>query len=320
MARAVPRAAVRTSLRIAVSAAVLAVLAWRFGARDIAAQCLAARPGPFLGALAIYLASQLVSALRWQRLARGVGFRVGWSTCARMYLVGMFFGLAIPSTLGADATRAVMLGRQPPGKALAVSCVLFDRLIGLVALAAVAVGALVVGPTASLPSAVTLAIAASGSALVAGWFATPLLVARLPESVPGRARLQRLFTLDLAPYFRDRALLALATALSLAVHLLQIASQFVLARALGLHPAFGFVAIYHPLVALAAAIPVTIGGFGLREATYALILPRAGVPANEAVALGILWWAVGAGGGLIGGALYAASPADRPVRGVDEGA
>jgi uncharacterized membrane protein YbhN (UPF0104 family) len=67
---------------------------------------------------------------------------------------------------------------------------------------------------------------------------------------------------------------------------------------------WGFVAIYHPLVALAAAVPLTVGGFGFREAAYAYLLPHAGVAPDDAIALGLLWWAVGALGGLLGGIVY----------------
>ena len=59
---------------------------------------------------------------------------------------------------------------------------------------------------------------------------------------------------------------------------------------------------------LATAIPITIGGFGLREAAYAYLLPHAGIATDDAVALALLWWAVGALGGLCGGVLYAIAP------------
>ena len=301
------RAAATTFLRIAVSAGLLALLLARFGVRDVLEVCLRASPGELSIAFAIYLASQLLSALRWERLARGVGFDVKYVRYARLYLIGMFFSLAVPSTLGADAVRAVLLGRQPPGRTLALSSVAFDRLIGLVSLIAVAVVALLLHPSADLPSSVNSSIIVGGTAIIAVWLVTPMAARRLPEA----SRLRRLIALDLAPYFRDHQLLVSAATLSILVHALQIASQYALAGALGLSLSPLFVAVYHPLVSLAASVPLTIGGFGLREAAYAYLLPRAGVPPNDAVALGLLWWAVGAMSALLGGLIYLLSPGEK---------
>jgi hypothetical protein len=222
----------------------------------------------------------------------------------------MFFGLAIPSTIGADAARALLLGRTPPGRAVALSSVLFDRMVGLVMLVAVAVAALVLGPGDRLPRGLHVAIVAIGSGLVALWLVAPAASRLLPAG----SRPRRLVAEDLAPYFRSHALIAGAAARSLGVHGLQIASQALVAGALGLRLPLGFVALYHPLVTLAAAVPLTIGGFGLREAAYAWLLPLAGVAPDDAVALGLLWWAVGASAGLLGGVVYLLSPAERGHR------
>lgn len=301
---------VKTLLRWGVSIGLLALLFTRFDFTTILRVCLRATPGYFLAALALYLLSQFVSALRWTNLARGIGFRVRFPECLEFYAIGMFFGLVVPSTIGSDAARALYLGERPPGRAAAFSTVLFDRLIGLVMLAAVAAVALL-GPHADLPTSLEVGVVAICLCLTAGWFSIPWLARLLP---PGQ-RWRRLVETELLPFFRDRALLGTAAGLSLCVHTLQIVSQKFLTDALGLHVPIGFVAMYHPLVALAAALPLTIGGFGLREAAYAALLPYGGIGADDAIALGLLWWAVAALGGLGGGLVYGlsrrASPAFR---------
>jgi uncharacterized membrane protein YbhN (UPF0104 family) len=279
-------------VRLLVSAAVLVLLFSRFAPDDVLDGLLRARPPWLAAGFAAYMAAQAVSALRWHRIAHGVAFTTSLGACLRYYWIGMFFGLAVPSTIGADGARALLLGREPPGRARALSTVVFDRLVGLAMLFAVAVLALLLGPSGALPRSVVVTVAAVGSALVLVWATAP----RLARLLPTDARLRRLADEDLAPFFHDGRLLAAAAALSLAVHALQIAAQKFLTEALGLDVSWGFVAIYHPLVALAAAVPLTVGGFGLREATYAYLLPH--------VALGLLWWAVGALGGLVGGAIY----------------
>jgi uncharacterized membrane protein YbhN (UPF0104 family) len=297
----------KTLLRWGVSIGLLALLFTRFDFTTILHVCLRATPTFFLGALALYLLSQVASALRWCVLARGIGFRATFAECLEYYTIGMFFGLVVPSTLGSDAARALYLGESPPGRAAAFSSVLFDRLIGLVMLAAVAAVALL-GPHADLPVALELGVVAICLFLTAGWFSVPWLVRLLPPE----QRWRRLVEQELLPFFRDHALLGTAAALSLGVHLLQIVSQWLLTWSLGLDVPFGFVAMYHPLVALAAALPLTIGGFGLREAAYAALLPYGGINADDAIALGLLWWAVAAIGGLGGGLVYGLSSRAMP--------
>ena len=296
----------KTFLRIAVSAAVLALLFWRFGTADVLTPCMRADPTDFLVAFAIYLASQVLSAWRWQKLGEGVGFRVPFARYCKVYFIGMFFGLVVPSTIGADAARALYLGRAEPGRARALSTVVFDRVIGLIGLVAIAIGAILFGPSESLPGWLVLGILAVGVLLIGGWLSAPFVVKLLPEG----QRWRRLVEEDLTPYFRDPGVILTAFAASLVIHALQIWSQDLLVDSIGLAVSRGFVAIYHPLVSLAAAIPFTIGGFGLREAAYAYLLPYAGILPDDAVALGLLWWAVGALGALCGGLVYAVSSSE----------
>lgn len=298
----------KTLLRWGVSIGLLGLLFTRFDFTTILHVCLRATPAYFAGALLLYLLSQVVSALRWTNLARGIGFRATFAECLEYYTIGMFFGLVVPSTLGSDAARALYLGESPPGRAAAFSTVLFDRLIGLVMLAAVAAVALM-GPHADLPVALELLVVGISLSLTAGWFSIPWIARMLPPE----QRWRRLVEEELLPFFRDRTLLGTAAMLSLCVHLVQIVSQWLLTWALGLNVPFGFVAMYHPLVALAAALPLTIGGFGLREAAYAALLPYGGINADDAIALGLLWWAVAAIGGLGGGLVYALSSRSLPT-------
>lgn len=293
----------KTIARLLVSLVVLGALFVHVGPAKLAHVFLQVQPLWFGGAFLAYNIGQVVSALRWKTLGDAVGFETGALSYIRFYFIGMFFGIAIPSTLGTDGTRALYLGRTPPGATRALSTVVGDRVIGLVTLMTVAALALLFGPRGDLPPFLALALGLlSGGSLLA-WITAPALASLLPEG----NRLRELIQGDLLPLFRHPKLLGKAFTLSIFVHLLHIAGQKFLTDALGIDVSWGFIAIYHPLIVLATAIPITIGGFGLREATYALLLPFAGIPADDAIILSLLWWAVGALGGLVGGVIYATS-------------
>ena len=297
----------RTFARLLLSGLALAFLLNRVGVAAVADVLASTAVLPLAAGFTLYNAGQVASALRWRALAQAIGFRTGALHAIRLYFIGMFFGIAIPSTLGNNGIRALHLGREAPGRARALSSVVGDRILGLVTLMGIAALALALGPRGELPPWLSIGLGALSGSMLVGWTLAPRLVGYLPAG----NRLRLLVEGDLTPLFRDRKVLLRAVTTSVAVHALHILAQKMLTVALGLDVGLDFIAIYHPLIVLATAIPITIGGFGLREATYALLLPYAGVAPDDAVALSLLWWAIGAAGGLLGGIVYVRTPAVR---------
>ncbi|MEN8376545.1 MAG: lysylphosphatidylglycerol synthase domain-containing protein, partial [Gemmatimonadota bacterium] len=83
---------------------------------------------------ALLLLAQAVSALRWKEI---LGAQApAWGFLFRLYLIGNFFSLFLPTSVGGDAVRAVAASRALPARAAAVTSVVVDRLIGVAALLA----------------------------------------------------------------------------------------------------------------------------------------------------------------------------------------
>ena len=286
-------------LRLGLGAAIVVALAWRFHPLAVLQHAVAADPGLVLLAVGAYLASQAASAVRLGVLARAAGFEQSLGSILRIHASGAFFGLMTPTTLGSDACRVLYLGRGAPGTSAAVSVVLFDRLQGLVALAAVAAVAAFVVTDVALPSGAARAIAVGGTAAVAGWFLLVAVASRLRDGHPVRRALGTTAGMP--------SLLATTSLVSLVVVGFQVASQALLATAIGLSVPLSHVAIYHPLVVLGGTLPITLAGMGTREATYLWMLAPAGVAAEAALAWSVLWLAVGILNGLVGGLVVVAS-------------
>src|SRR5438132_8232436 len=60
----------------------------------------------------VYFVSQFLSALRWKVLARPLGFDGPFKFFLNYYLIGMFFNLFAPGTVGGDVTRIYYLARE----------------------------------------------------------------------------------------------------------------------------------------------------------------------------------------------------------------
>jgi len=302
------RALRRWVVRVAVSAGLGAyILGTHVTAGDIHAAVRGVRIELVAIAALVYLAGQGLSALKWWMLGRSVGFDRPLASYLRFYFIGMFFNVFGPSTLGGDLVRGLYLGSGRRA-GLALGSVVFDRLSGLAVLMALGSAALLVFPQYRFPRPVTFTLVAGGALLLAGWWTLPRLVSLLPA----HHRIRRHVEHDLAPFWGDRRLLLRVALVSLSFHLSQVVLQYVLTRAAGIEVPFRYCLVFHPLLSVLTALPISVGGIGVREGGYLYFLGRVGVPEPAAIAVGLVLWLVTLAGGVVGGLVFLVSGARLP--------
>ena len=302
-----PRALVQWALRAAITAAVLAYISADVDHGDLRAALSAVHARALVLPLGLYLLGQVLSAVKWWMLGSSVGLRRPLADYIRFYFIGMFLNVFGLSTIGGDVARGLYLGDgRRPG--LALNSVIFDRISGLAILMAMGATALLAFPGYALPWPLSAACIVGGLALVVGWWTCPKLVRLLPE----RNRLRRQVEHDLAPFWSDRALLVRVSLLSLVFHLSQVGVQWLLARAAGTSLPFSYCLVMHPILSLMMALPLSIGGFGVREGGYLYFLTRLDIDDSIAVTMGLLWWLMGALSGVVGAVVFVASGAELP--------
>jgi hypothetical protein len=71
-----------------------------------------------------------------------------------------------------------------------------------------------------------------------------------------------------------------------------VAAVYCAVHTIGLTIPNGVVLAYIPAVAMVQVLPISVGGLGVREGMLALLLHPLGVPTGQAVALGLLWYAM----------------------------
>ena len=291
----------KLGIRIAVSAGLLVYLSRRVDFAEIG-RFLARADGAMLcAALALYLAGQLLSAIKWRRLASAVGFRASPPRFIAYYFIGMFFNAFGFGTVGGDVVRALYLAGQGGRRGLALNTVVADRVSGLAVLLAIALGALVLFHHYDLPAWIYWGVIVLASTLLGGWRLLPRV---LPAVLPRENRLRRLVEQDLQPYWNDSRLLIDIGALSFVFHLSQIGVLMILTRALGLAVPWSYCFILGPLVNIMAAIPVSMNGLGVREGGYVFFLAHIGISRESAIAFALTWFAVVMLAGVAGGAVY----------------
>ena len=88
--------------------------------------------------------------------------------------------------------------------------------------------------------------------------------------------------------------------------------QYLVARAAGASLPLSYCVIMHPVLSLMLALPISIGGSGVREGGYLYFLTRVDIDDSIAVTMGLLWWLVTALSGAVGALVFVASGTTLP--------
>src|SRR5262249_20351426 len=100
-------------------------------------------PGSLALAIVLYLVAGMISFQRWHVLLRAVHVDARFWRVQKLAFIGLFFSNVIPGMTGGDLVKAIMVARDhPEQRPAAVLSVIIDRIIGLLGLVFVAVGAL----------------------------------------------------------------------------------------------------------------------------------------------------------------------------------
>ena len=249
----------------------------------------AALPG--LGLAGLVVAVQFVVLVwRWQLVIRILSGRSVSLGSLSVFLGHSFLvGQVLPSSLGGDVARTVMLGRLT-GAAAATRSVVCDRLLGFATLALLVVPTLpiIAGGMGGLTPFLTLTIAALGM------MATVALVLAFPSIIHAVPWLRR----PLATAAGDLRLTLCSGKFSLAAlavgagsNLLGVLLIYILGSAIGadLRPLDCLVLV--PPALLVSVLPISLGGWGVREgallAAFSLVQANPAAVAATSVMFGL---------------------------------
>jgi uncharacterized protein (TIRG00374 family) len=326
-----PRAAWKWFIRLGLGILIVTILLRQAEGADLGRVMRQVSPAVLLGSLLAYCAGQLLSAWRWQLLLNAArptnAAPLSLTTCARIYFIGMFWNLWMPTSIGGDAARSYLAGQRGIGLGAAATSVFMDRFVGMIGLLLICCAGLLVQvarPSAETPTmqAAWRVVGIAVLCALLGLMAVVLLArskggdsAAPPQSTSTgwRAKLAGLQEL-LANYAQPgrRMVLASALLLSFGVQILQIIINIGLARTVGLPIPAATLWWVTPTLALSTVLPLGIGGLGVREAAAVALLHSADVPVGMVVAWSLLWQAIVWLSSLLGGVLSLGLQARKP--------
>lgn len=277
-------------IKCAIGIALFTVIAQYVDVASALSRIGKADPWPFLVATGLILFQHIFSAARWCAVVEAGGHRLPFRKALIAYLEANFFNQALPSTIGGDAVRLWRSAQAGLPFGPAFVGVLLDRAIGLVVLAALALfgASALLSVAGGQQAGTTLNMAAL--VIIAGAVAGGSLSTLCPWLQYWRFSRGLYWLSDGVKRVMTRPDTAVATiGHSLAGHLITVVAFQQLATSLGLSIGFEGALKVLPAILLAAAIPVSISGWGLRESACVAIMPLLGLASpEESLALSLL--------------------------------
>ena len=277
------------------------------------------QPWWFLAAGLTMLSAFICGGLRWGFLMRKVGFQGSLANFVALYFAGGLINQGLPSTLGGDSYRAITathlnssgkltkekelneelhhsadFGHSTPKLRLSFSMVLVDRLLGLAGNNLLGGIGLILGGATLATWGKDLGYAVTGIMIFAG-----LVIAIVLAWGPACNLLQKLLDRLQMTHALPGIKLAFSwpmnvgqAVFAISIHFLTILTFLFCLKAYGVDAPIEALMIGLPALSLLLMLPISISGWGLREATLSSVLALWGVNPSITVLASISYGAI----------------------------
>ena len=264
------------------------------------------KAGWILLAVLVTIVQVFFGALRWREITDRCDAPLGTMKAFRFNMIGTFFNQTLPSAIGGDAMRLWLVGRTGAGWRAATYSVLVDRAVGLIALAVIVVCSLpwsfdLIGDPKGRTALVLIdlaAISAGVGFLIFGALSWHWLKSWWPtRHIHACAVIANrvLFSKTAGPR---------VAVLSLLIHVLAVVIAWCVVRAIGADASFHQLFLLIPPIMLITMLPISIAGWGVREATMTVAFGYAGLAPADGTVISLLFGATSFVVGAIGGIVW----------------
>ncbi len=239
----------------------------------------------------------LSSAFKWYLLLRSRGVKVSLFRSWGLYMIGIFFSLFLPTSMGGDLIRIHELGKITGKRAEAAASVFIERFSGMVILFLLTIVALFMQrellSVAWMTVSLLVAVTASAGLI---WmivderpyrFLTKLLSGRTALVDKILAKLDKLHG-AVVEYRDDRLALLIALLNTFVFYFLAVLNVYVTALAFGTEVQFQEILVAVPLIMFIMNLPISIGGIGLMEFAFVFIFELSGYSSALALSTALL--------------------------------
>jgi uncharacterized protein (TIRG00374 family) len=306
----------RGFVQVAIGIGALGLVIMKSDARGLAEALKNTRVVYLPIAVAASFAVTWLMAYRWGMILAAKGPRLKTQRLFAYYLIGLFFTSFVPGGgVSGDVARLIYVDREVRDKALVLSTLVYERLVGVFTLLLIGLVATLMtrayGQTepmiyiseAGLAVAlITVAILMSGyvSSRLARWIRAIGVRIKFVRLAEAAARTIEAMT----QLKRDGALLLRTALMSLLIRILWSLGCFVVAWAMGLPIGVFTVLAFISLIDLVRLMPISVGGLGVREWSVVVLFASVGISREQALTFSLLAFAPIYLNAIVGGVLY----------------
>jgi len=304
-----PKSLGRLALRAGGLVVLCIALALLIDLREVGATLMRMSAAAIVWVLVLSVVSWSVGIWKWKLLLPGVDTGV----IAKFYFIGMLYSLVLPGQLAGEAVKTIRLANSGPGLGRVSASVLLDRLTGMIGLGIVS-GVGLLASRSQNPVFTALGVTIFAATVV---FAIALFGIRVRWILRSAIRfahflsarggmlhqlgkIARRFVSAWRAHARDHALMVKSVLVGVVFQLLNVAIVWVIAWGMDIPLSFADAAWSQGVVMVLTLLPLSFGGFGLREVSFVGVLALIGMPSAQAFSISLGCSAVTLLGSLLG--------------------
>ena len=283
-------------VRIAITLGLLAALAWKLDFQQLLTRLAGLSWQGSVLAFAVVLLAIAISAGKWGLILRARRHPLPYHALLRLYFIGLFFNNVLPTAVGGDAVRAWETTKETGEVPEAIASVVSERLIAGVALGFTALLGLPFMDADARTVQMVLVFLLVDVGLVALFLVPRVAEGIVGKTLPNRFAPVRDMVTQTVQVVRDTLR---QPGLFLVILLLSVLFQICVAGvnaaifyALGAPVSLAQCIIFTPMIFTVAMLPISISGFGVREAAYWYFFSQVGVTQGDAIATSLLFFVV----------------------------
>lgn len=240
----------------------------------------------------MYLVQFISITKRWNLILFFLGKQIHFVRLFNLTYISIFFSQILPSTVGGDVVKVIYLKKMGIPIDISVNSVLIDRLCGLVALVAMVLSVFILFyPYYDDHLYPVFKQGIVWLALIIALFLGFGVWAKISGKIPKWNVVQKFTEMveSTKSFFLNFRIFSTALFYSLVGQASLIVGAFLISKSIDLQlPPLLFLFLF-PQIILITALPVSFGGWGIREGTSVALFGLFGVPAVTAFSFSILY-------------------------------
>lgn len=240
--------------------------------------------------LLLFIIERSEITYKWNLLIRARGINISFIRLFLINLIGSFWGLFIPSSLGTDVARGYYLAKNNAEKSISVSSVFVDRILGTFSVVLFAlVSIIIAGDLFSKINIKIYVFLFSAILIVVFYLFQKEGTAKVLVRILTKIRYKKLGEIfiklhkSILEYKKYPKTLMFSFFFTILAHITRVLIYYFVALSFNISVPLIYFFLFIPLITLIIMIPISIGGLGVGEGAFVAFFSFAGISLSNCI-------------------------------------